>query len=241
MELTERQKNILLAIIEEYMESAKEVGSVQLLDSKDFNVSSATIRNEMVHLMDMGYLDKSHVSSGRMPTDMAFRFYVNEEAVKARPDSVRLVKIKQGIFRERFSPEGLIQSILHILVENSNAAAFVLMDDMSRHYGVSSLMNYEELHNLKSLQRILDLLEDEDLLKSVFSKFDRDEVTVLIGSELGIRDLDDCTMLFTKLRMLDGRAGHMGIVGSRRINYRVAIPVLSAVRDSVQDALKAWN
>lgn len=223
------------------MHNAKEVGSVQLLGNSDFNVSSATIRNEMVNLMDMGYLDKSHVSSGRLPTDLAFRLYVKEKAMKSKPDALRLVKIKQGIFRERFSAEGLIQSILHILVDNCNAAAFVLMEDMSRHYGVSSLMNYEELHKIKSLQRVLDLLEDEDLLRSVFSRFDGNEVTVLIGTELGIRDLNDCTMLFTKLRLLDGRVGHMGIVGSRRINYRVAVPVLSAIRDSVQESLKAWS
>lgn len=230
-----------MAIIEEYMDNAREVGSNQLVDKYNFRLSSATIRNEMVKLMNMGYLGKSHVSSGRLPTDMAFRYYLNERVDNALPDSVKLVNIKQGIFSVRFYPEKMIHSILQILVEQSRAASFVLLDDMTRHYGVSSLGNYEELQNVTLLQRVLDLLEDENLLKNVFSRYDGDEVTVLIGSELGIKDLENCTLAFTKFNFWDNRAGHMGIVGSKRMDYKTVIPALRAVRTSVEDSLKGWN
>lgn len=239
--LTERQKTILMAIIDEYMGNAKEVGSVQLVNKYGFKLSSATVRNEMVKLMDMGYLDKSHISSGRIPTDLAIRLYVRERVGNTLTNSQKLVQIKQGIFRVRFYPEKLTQAILQILVEQTNSASFVLMDDLSRHYGVSSLFNYEELQELRLLQRILDLLEDENLLKNVFSKYDGDEVTVLIGSELGIKDLESCTLAFTKFNFWDNRVGHMGIVGSKRMNYRDVLPSISAVRDSVEDSLKGWR
>lgn len=241
MYLTERQKKILLAIIEEYMKDPQEVGSTQLVKNYNLKVSSATVRNEMVKLMDMGYLDKSHVSSGRLPTDLAFRLYLNEGVSGKVDNNLSLVKIRQGIFRVRFYPEQLIRQILELLVDNTSSASFIVLDDMSRSYGVSSLMNYDELRNIEALQRTLDLLEDENMLKNVFSRYDGDEVTVLIGAELGIKDLDEFALAFTKFDFWDNRSGHMGVIGSRRMDYRKVVPVLNTVRDSVHDSLKGWN
>ena len=72
MEITERQKEILFAIIEEYAEMAAPVGSVTL--AKLFNVSSATIRSEMARLEALGLLSSPHTSAGRIPTDAGYRF-----------------------------------------------------------------------------------------------------------------------------------------------------------------------
>lgn len=240
-ELTDRQKEILMAVIEEFMKDAQEVGSTELLKKHGFKVSSATIRNEMVKLMNKGFLEKSHASSGRIPTDMAFRMFLDEKVKNGLANSVQEVQIRQGIFRVRFDPEKMIKEILNILVEQSNAAAFVLMDDMTRHYGVSSLMNYEELRSVEAMQRVLDLLEDENLLMNVFNKYQSDDVGVLIGEELGIRDLADCSISFVKFKFWNNRVGHMGVLGSRRMDYRTVLPALRIVRNSVEEALQGWR
>ena len=73
--MTDRQKEILYAIIEEYAELATPVGSVTL--AKLFDCSSATIRAEMVKLEQMGYIMQPHTSAGRIPTDAGYRLYVN--------------------------------------------------------------------------------------------------------------------------------------------------------------------
>ena len=73
--LTDRQKAILFAIIEEYAEMAAPVGSVTL--AKLFDVSSATIRSEMARLEELGLIASPHTSAGRIPTDAGYRFYVN--------------------------------------------------------------------------------------------------------------------------------------------------------------------
>ncbi len=75
MEITERQKEILCQIIEEYAETASPVGSVTL--AKLFGVSSATIRTEMARLEALGLIAQPHTSAGRVPTDAGYRFYVN--------------------------------------------------------------------------------------------------------------------------------------------------------------------
>src|SRR6478736_626526 len=77
--MTERQRQILNAIVEQYAEVASPVGS--LLLAKLFDVSSATIRNEMAELERLGYIAQPHTSAGRIPTDKGYRFYVNNITV----------------------------------------------------------------------------------------------------------------------------------------------------------------
>lgn len=78
MELTERKKRILKAIVELYVESAEPVGSKAIAAAMENSVSSATIRNEMADLEEMGYLEKPHTSAGRIPAPKCYRIYVNE-------------------------------------------------------------------------------------------------------------------------------------------------------------------
>ena len=76
--LPSRKQMILKAIIENYIDSAEPVGSKALMGSFDKPLSSATIRNEMSELEEMGLLEKQHVSSGRIPSSMAYRLYVDQ-------------------------------------------------------------------------------------------------------------------------------------------------------------------
>ena len=77
MELNERKKLILQAIVDEYISSAEPVGSRAISKKNELGLSSATIRNEMADLEEMGYLIQPHTSAGRIPTDTGYRFYVN--------------------------------------------------------------------------------------------------------------------------------------------------------------------
>jgi heat-inducible transcriptional repressor len=89
-ELTERQKTLLLLIIREYIESAQPVGSSRLAGDYHINLSSATIRNEMAALTEMGYLRQPHTSAGRVPTEEGYRYFVSQMIYKAElPESVQ--------------------------------------------------------------------------------------------------------------------------------------------------------
>ena len=73
--LGKRQNEILKIIVEEYIKNAKPVGSKSICDA--LNCSSATVRNEMAYLEDVGYLEKTHTSSGRVPSELGYRYYVD--------------------------------------------------------------------------------------------------------------------------------------------------------------------
>ena len=77
MELDERKKKILHAIIQNYMETGEPVGSRTISKYSDLKLSSATIRNEMSDLEEMGYIIQPHTSAGRIPSDKGYRLYVD--------------------------------------------------------------------------------------------------------------------------------------------------------------------
>ena len=78
MELSERKKQILRAVVENYIQTAEPVGSKAIVVSAGLKVSSATIRNEMAELETLGYLEQPHTSAGRIPSPKGYRLYVNE-------------------------------------------------------------------------------------------------------------------------------------------------------------------
>ena len=75
--LTERQILVLKAIVEEFIQTAQPVGSRVLSKKEDLNFSAATIRNDMADLEDLGFIEKTHTSSGRVPSQKGYRYYVD--------------------------------------------------------------------------------------------------------------------------------------------------------------------
>lgn len=76
--LDKRKKEILQAVVDEYINTAEPVSSATLVEKYGLNYSSATVRNELAELENNGYLDKPHTSSGRVPSEKGYRFYVDE-------------------------------------------------------------------------------------------------------------------------------------------------------------------
>ncbi|MGI6326008.1 MAG: heat-inducible transcriptional repressor HrcA [Saccharofermentanales bacterium] len=96
MLLDERKRNILKAVVDDYIATAEPVGSKALVNRYHFNVSSATIRNEMAELEDQGYLEQPHTSAGRIPSDKGYRAYVDsllqiEDLTAAEEEKIRVV------------------------------------------------------------------------------------------------------------------------------------------------------
>ena len=100
-DLTQRQVDILKAIIREYSETGMAVGSDILEKKYKLGVSPATIRNEMVELAKKGYLKKNHFSSGRMPSAKGFRFYIKHLMKQKELSTTDEVAYKNSIWDER--------------------------------------------------------------------------------------------------------------------------------------------
>jgi len=126
MDLTERKLKILQAIIADFIRTAEPVGSRTISRNYDLGVSPATVRNEMSDLEEMGYLTHPHTSSGRVPSEKAYRLYVNEMMGKKELTSAEKDEIARKLHENVSELNNLIERAAHVLSEITNLTAFAL-------------------------------------------------------------------------------------------------------------------
>lgn len=132
MEMKARKKKILEAIIKDYINTAEPVGSRALSKRYNLGVSPATIRNEMADLEDMGYLIQPHTSSGRIPTQKAYRYYVDEiMQIKKLGEAIRR-DIHLGYINGPHEIEHTINHTAEVLSDMTNYTSVVLSPRVSR-------------------------------------------------------------------------------------------------------------
>lgn len=128
-DLDERKLKILQAIIQNYLETGEPVGSRTISKYTDLNLSSATIRNEMSDLEEMGYIMQPHTSAGRIPSDKGYRLYVNlllADKIQEVEDKIREVEDMKGILLERADKlETILQQTAKLLAVNTNYTTMV--------------------------------------------------------------------------------------------------------------------
>lgn len=241
MDLTERQREILSAVIKEFMEEAEEVGSVALVEKYDLGVSSATIRNEMVKLMNLGLLEKSHISSGRVPTDQALRLYVSSVLGNRELNPLISVEIRQGIYRDRFDKNMLVKEILELVSKETDSLAFMIFNNENRYWGISQLLKNREFRNFERLKTIFSILEDDTFLRDLTSKFSASGVSLIIGEELGIKDLSVASVAFIRIPFWDENNAFVGVIGTKRMDYSVVIPALEEVKEALESSISGWR
>ncbi|TFJ94067.1 heat-inducible transcriptional repressor HrcA [Lentibacillus salicampi] len=123
--LTERQLLILQVIIDDFIETAQPVGSRSIAKKNNVRYSSATIRNEMADLEDMGYLEKTHSSSGRIPSERGYRYYV-DHLVSPRETAGNIHIIRNIMQDGLFEFEQIVQSSAEILSRITNYTSIIL-------------------------------------------------------------------------------------------------------------------
>lgn len=126
MELSERKKKILRAVVESYVQTAEPVGSKAILELADLNVSSATIRNELADLTEMGYLEQPHTSAGRIPSPKGYRLYVNELMEEQRLSLEETRQINEALNLKMKELDKVIDQAGRMVSQLTNYPAFAL-------------------------------------------------------------------------------------------------------------------
>jgi heat-inducible transcriptional repressor len=123
--LTERQKLILALVIRDYIETAQAVGSVRLVEHYRLDVSSATVRNEMMALTEMGYLRQLHTSAGRVPTEEGYRFFVRQLMGHTDLPSSTKDTITHQFYQAGMDVDRWMRLAASVLAQQSQAASLV--------------------------------------------------------------------------------------------------------------------
>lgn len=216
--MTDRQSKILATIIEQYAEVAVPVGSVVL--AKLFNVSSATIRNEMAVLELAGFIKQPHTSAGRIPTDKGYRFYVNAIASNAEEpvQSLRNTKAIATRVSHAGEPAQAIKSAVDSLVQLTHNLGLATIGNQLYIAGYSNLFGQPEFINpehAKEVARLLDNLEPW-----LAETAPNEALNVYIGGENPIGRSAGVSLVISRYRSPYSDNSYIGILGPTRQSYR---------------------
>ncbi|MBU0502080.1 MAG: heat-inducible transcriptional repressor HrcA [bacterium] len=240
-ELDERKQKILNAIVKDYQHTAEPVGSRTIAKKYLPGISPATIRNEMADLEEEGLIVQPHTSSGRIPTDQGYRFYVNRLMRAIKPTQKETHDFQQ--MYSYFGPN--IDNILHQTAKLLSraldyTAVVVNIGEHQRVFsaGTSNLLHQPEFRNLSHMQKMLDLLEEEELLTELVEEYAlSDEVNIKIGSENTIKEVRECSVIVSAYEFEDERIGGIGIIGPTRMYYSKATCLVDYVAKELTNIL----
>ncbi|MBU0975594.1 MAG: hypothetical protein ABIE03_04490 [Patescibacteria group bacterium] len=242
MPITNRQRRILQAIMSEFMDTAEAVGSLTLADKYDIGVSPATLRSEMATLVKQGFLLKEHSSSGRIPTGIGIRYFIDEMLKEEEPDSLEQTRLKERLFQSRFNRALFIREAVKALSEIAGQVSVSLVDDMVFVSGVGYLLRNPEFSDLDLLQDTLNVIESETLLGKLFSLYRNDSrLKTLIGDEIGLDSLSDCSIVFSPFNYYRGAKGYIGVIGPKRMRYERIIPAVRTISEFIENSIAGWD
>jgi heat-inducible transcriptional repressor len=233
--MTERQQNILTAIVEQFAEVASPVGSSLL--AKVFNVSSATIRAEMAELERMGYIMQPHTSSGRVPTDKGYRFYVNNLGDKANNSLAerRGEKALSTRVQNAGEPERVIRNAVDTLVELTHNLGLATIGSQLYMSGLSNLFGQPEFINAGQVQQVAQLLDNlEPWLREAAPN---EPLSVYIGQENPIGRTAGCSLIISRFRSPFSDRSYVGTLGPTRQSYRDVMTLVSRAGRELEEAL----
>ena len=206
MEMDERKITILKAVIRNYLETGEPVGSRTISKYTDLNLSSATIRNEMADLEEMGYIVQPHTSAGRIPSDAGYRFYV-DNLMHERKDALdkreEALSKKEDILLEKVERvEDLLKHVAKTLATNTNYATMVAAPKKK-----SKKIKFIQVSQIENGKLLVVVVLDGNVVRNTIieSEFDVDnelclKLNVMLNSSISGLDIEEINLaIITKL------------------------------------------
>ena len=212
MELDERKQKILQAIIRNYMETGEPVGSRTISKYSDLNLSSATIRNEMSDLEEMGYIVQPHTSAGRIPSDKGYRLYV-DHIMEEKNHEVQ--ELKDLMIERTDKMEQVLKQVVKVLAANTNYATMVSAPTYHR-----NKLKFIQLSKVTATQILAVIMIEGNIVRNkvidVTEELDQETVlklNILLNSVLNGLSIEEINLAM--IQKLKEQAGsHSELVGS---------------------------
>ncbi len=214
MELDERKKKILQAVIRNYLETGEPVGSRTISKYTDLNLSSATIRNEMADLEEMGYIFQPHTSAGRIPSDKGYRFYVDAMMEEKEREFAEMREMKGVLVERQNKVETLLKQVARVLAQNTQYATMISAPRSKR-----SKLKFIQLSRVDARQLLAVIVLEGNVIKNnilpVEEELDDEtllKLNILLNTNLNGLAIDEINLAM--IAVMKQQAGiHSHIVG----------------------------
>ena len=223
LELTERKRKILYAIIRNYLETGEPVGSRTISKYTDLNLSSATIRNEMSDLEEMGYIIQPHTSAGRIPSDKGYRLYVNE---LVEEKTAQVSAMNSLMIAKTNRMEEILKQVVRLLASRTN---YTTMISAPSYRG--NKVKFIQLSRLNARQLINVVVIEGNVVKNHILDLD-EEITEEQVLKLNL-------LLNTRLNGLTLADINLGLISNIKEEAGSHVQVVNDVLDTIADVIRA--
>ena len=223
MELDERKKKILQAVIRNYLETGEPVGSRTISKYTDLNLSSATIRNEMADLEEMGYILQPHTSAGRIPSDKGYRLYVDTMMEEKERE---VVEMNEMLLERQDKMETLLKQVARVLAQNTQYATMISAPQVKR-----NKLKFIQLSRVDANQILAVIVIEGNVIKnSILS----------VNEELSEETLLKLNILLnTHLNGLSIDEINLGMISVMKQQAGIHSDIVSEVIDAVAEGIRA--
>lgn len=210
MELDERKKTILQAVIRNYLETGEPVGSRTISKYTDLNLSSATIRNEMADLEELGYIVQPHTSAGRIPSDKGYRFYV--DTMMQREQQVH--QMQELLVERQEKMETMLKQVAKVLATNTQYATMISAPTVKR-----NKLKFIQLSQVDANQLLAVIVVEGNIIKNNILPLKEElndetllKLNILLNTNLNGLSIDEINLAM--IALMKQQAGvHSDIVG----------------------------
>ena len=221
-ELDERKMKILQTIIKTYLETGEPVGSRTISKYADLNLSSATIRNEMADLEDLGYIIQPHTSAGRSPSDKGYRWYVDTLMEEKEQE---VTEIREQMLQKADKMDQLLKQAAKVLAANTNYATMISAPTYNR-----NKLKFIQLSQVDENQIIAVIVMEGNIIKNKI---------VTVGENLGNETLLKLNMLLnTNLNGMSIEEINLGMIARLKEQAGIHSEVISDVLDAVANVIQ---
>lgn len=240
--LNQRKQKILGAVVTDYLHTAEPVSSEKIAKKYLHDVSSATIRNEMAILEEEGFLRHPHTSSGRVPSDTGYRYFV-DQLMKIRELTQKEIDFIEGEYgKAGKNLEELLHTTLKVAATLSHLLAVVTTPSLPFKVlssGLSNIMKQPEFSDTEHIRNMLSIIEQEDMLSNMMTRNAKEsDITIKIGSEIKHKKIKDCSIVMSRYDMLGQSLGTISIIGPTRMTYSKVTAVVDTVSKTLREILK---
>lgn len=222
LELSLRQKEILALIIKEYTENALPLSSSYLEEKMGGKISSATIRKEMLFLEEQGFLIKPYISSGRIPSDKGYRYFIDNLMEKKEISRAYQKKLELELLKTKAQNAHLERTMAKLLSSMSQCLAISGLVDKKEYFdfGMNNLIENSDFVQLDEFSRLalaLDLIDEN--VDKILEKIKGTETEIFVGKENPLKEIRNCSMVVSPYFLESGEKGLVAIIGPKRMNY----------------------
>lgn len=231
--MNERQKQVLKVVVEEFVKMHEPVSSTHVVEMLPFEISSATVRNDMVELTEVGLLVQPHTAAGRIPTEEGYREYIKTTMQEQKELSVRQREMLSAHFKRLKTLQDRFREAAKMLSELSGSVG-LLIDEGDQVYmsGLANLPKLPEFRDMDFGEEFMGLLEDPAAqMKKITAQQDANTPKVLLGSDNPV--MGKASIVVTKFGA-DGKK-IISVVGPVRMHYGKALPAIEYITKILND------